>query len=282
MIFSWKIAVGTFDGELEYITPEEMHECRRNGDGTTEWRGHCEYGADFCVRVSVAPCCERMKGHLSIEGFNGRKFIEQIRFPVLTVPYTDDAKLMNGAMDLGLLINDPWLLHDKVDNEFSCASTTLFALLYPDGKGIYLDCRDGDYSPKKVILRPDRAAGSAEFSMVFYTGNGIEPFTAWEMPGSCVFGDFSGGWFEAAQIYKEYAVTRREFVARNRENPLRGIGLWIWNRGDVAEVVPPLVELQKELPDIPLALDWYWWHHNPYDTESPDLWPPREIGRAHV
>ena len=276
MIFSWKIAVGNFKGDLEYITPESMRECFQNGDGTTVWRGHDEYGADFCVRANIVPYGERVKGHLEIEGFNGRKFIEQVRFPVLTVPYTDEAQLMNGAMDLGLLINDPWLLQDQVENEFDCASTSLFALLYPAGNGIYLDCREGDYSPKKAILRPMRAEGKAELSMVFFPGNGKEPFTEWNMAGYCVFGEFKGSWFEAAQIYKEYAVTRREFMARKYENPLRNIGLWLWNRGNVADVVPPLLELQKELPGIPLALDWYWWHHNPYDTNYPNFWPPRE------
>lgn len=25
-----------------------------------------------------------------------------------------------------------------------------------------------------------------------------------------------------------------------------------------------------------MAVDWYWWHSNPYDTDYPDFWPPRE------
>ena len=36
------------------------------------------------------------------------------------------------------------------------------------------------------------------------------------------------------------------------------------------------MELKKQLPDCKLALNWYWWHAIPYDTEYPDFWPPRE------
>ncbi|MBR2624922.1 MAG: hypothetical protein IKD23_00830 [Lentisphaeria bacterium] len=276
-MISWKICVRDSGGKTECITPEDMQSFHAGENGSGRWCGHRIYGEKFCVTTEIKPEKEqRLQGRIYISGFNSGKFITEIRFPVLTCPYDDKVKLMDGALDLGLLINDPWLLADGKDNEFYCSSTTLFALLYPDNTGIYLDSRSSEPDPRKVYLRPDREKHTAEFSMAFDTGNGERAFADWEMPGVCVFGNFTGSWFEAAQIYKEYALTRREFTARTKENPLRDLGMWLWNRGKIEDVIPPLLALQKELPGIPLALDWYWWHHNPYDTNYPNFWPPRE------
>ena len=267
-MISWKIAVGDLSGELEYIAPDQMSKARISIDGSGVWIGHPKYGTNFCVRTLFAPDRDgRQKGKIIISGFNGKKFLEEVRFPVIRCPYSEKTKLLDGAMDLGLIIRDPWLLEDCKENEFKCCSIPLFALLYPDGKGMYLDFRSEDHSPKKVLFNPDRKKGTAELSMSFFIGNGKTPAMGWEMPGECVFGEFAGSWYEAAQIYKEYAVTRSEFTARRGTNPLRQIGLWVWNRGNIADVIPPLKALQDELPGIPLALDWYWWHHNPYDTK---------------
>ena len=51
--------------------------------------------------------------------------------------------------------------------------------------------------------------------------------------------------------------------------------MWLWNRGRIDCVFPPAERLAADAK-VPIALDWYWWHHNPYDTDYPDFWPPRE------
>jgi len=63
---------------------------------------------------------------------------------------------------------------------------------------------------------------------------------------------------------------------------------WVWNRGRAAHVVPDAMDLSEYL-GRPAALDWYWWHGNPYDTMLPEYLPPRDgeeafreaIGRLH-
>ena len=50
----------------------------------------------------------------------------------------------------------------------------------------------------------------------------------------------------------------------------------MWNRGGAEEVIAPVERLRRDLPGLRLALDWYWWHSNPYDTNYPFFWPPRE------
>ena len=63
---------------------------------------------------------------------------------------------------------------------------------------------------------------------------------------------------------------------RPKDNPLKDIDLWFWNRGLIKDVLPPVEQVKKDCPEAKLALDWYWWHTNPYDTDYPFFWPPRE------
>ena len=56
---------------------------------------------------------------------------------------------------------------------------------------------------------------------------------------------------------------------------MRDIAMWAWNRGLIKDVVPTIEKLQQDA-GVPMALDWYWWHNNPYDTDYPNFWPPRE------
>ncbi|MDD4873034.1 MAG: DUF6259 domain-containing protein, partial [Kiritimatiellae bacterium] len=114
------------------------------------------------------------------------------------------------------------------------------------------------------------------YSGIHYPGHGDKPSTNYRFPYENCYTEFKGDWFEAGQIYKKWGTAQSWNAKRPAGNPLRKIGMWVWNRGLVKDVFPPIERLQKELGDIPVALDWYWWHSNPYDTDYPEFWPPRE------
>ena len=87
---------------------------------------------------------------------------------------------------------------------------------------------------------------------------------------------YEGGWYQAAQIYRPWALKQSWVTNRPKDNPLKDIDLWFWNRGLIKDVLPPVEQVKKDCPEAKLALDWYWWHTNPYDTDYPFFWPPRE------
>lgn len=72
----WRLGLGDLSGELRWITPESMAECRRSCEGAVEtqiWSGCPEFGRDFEVKVvwrQVEP--ERCEGVLSWSGYEGR------------------------------------------------------------------------------------------------------------------------------------------------------------------------------------------------------------------
>jgi hypothetical protein len=96
-----------------------------------------------------------------------------------------------------------------------------------------------------------------------------------EIPYACGIGKFSGGWFEACQIYRRWALKQTWANCSEPVPQIRNIAMWIWNRGNAEDVIPP-VQTLYENTGLPFALDWYWWHKNGYDTSYPDYWPPRE------
>lgn len=86
---------------------------------------------------------------------------------------------------------------------------------------------------------------------------------------------FRGNWYHAARLYRQWGI-RQSWATAKRDNArLREIGVWLWNRGAAEHVAAPAEQLQRDA-GVPVALDWYWWHSNPYDTDYPNYWPPRE------
>ena len=267
---SWKIGLGDLSGELTYITPDCMEHQEKLPDGV-RWRGHVECGRDFQVEIHITHLEQGLfSGKLSYAGYTGKRLVEEIHFPVVKKRCNKETKILYAGYDLGRVIqNEFWK-----ERCFPCHTTSLFALLYPDQHGFYLDTRCSDFSPKHVLFQSEK--DHAVLGMVHIQSSGKIPASSWTLSGECVFGSFHGSWYEAARIYRKWAITQTYFTRRIKENPLRKLGVWIWNRGNADDVIPPVLELHKELPDVPIALDWYWWHHNPYDTDYPDYWPPRD------
>jgi hypothetical protein len=76
-------------------------------------------------------------------------------------------------------------------------------------------------------------------------------------------------------LYKSWAIEQSWYKNRlPAKEKLYNTSMWVWNRGTSSEVIPPVQKLRSDT-NLPVALDWYWWHNNPYDTDYPEFWPPR-------
>jgi len=274
---SWKLGLGDLKGELTWIVPDDMQSCReehRNGEEISVWTGHALAGERFQVRTlwrQAEP--DRWEGFISWRGYEGSLFIEEVHFPVASVTCEADSRFFFGGIETGVLYD---LRRKNVLPRRRYHATMCSALLNREGDSVYFDHRDVRHAAKYAGYEVKDSVFT--FRCIHALPCGPKPETAYELPYPNSIGFFRGGWFEAAQIYKRWAL--HQFWAENRRgriNPLEKIALWVWNRGSAAEVVPPVLKLREDLgPDIPAALDWYWWHHNPYDTDYPDFWPPRD------
>lgn len=265
----WQLGFGRGEGEIRYLAAGEMDHFT-----PTEMGGIWRKENGLTVRVHYERREGILQGTLSFSGNDGiQDPVEEVIFPRAEVALDADTTILlpesQGKVLSGL--NREWdaeLQQHAVGDYRSFRCTAV----YGGGKGIYFDCRDAGFYNK--AYKWEKVGDKLVYSHIHYLP--LDGRGEFVLPYNCSVAEYDGGWFEAAMIYKKWAC--RQIWYRNalrEKNPLKEVGMWVWNRGRIADVMPP-VEKLAETSGVPLALDWYWWHHNPYDTDYPDYWPPRE------
>ncbi len=277
---TWQIVA---EGEKDIvITPEQMRDSVRNvsPDGrrvVNVWTGHPVAGKGFRVETTWELGAQvRLEGRIRFSGYGRAQPIREIQFPCVTVPFEASAKFLWGGADLGFTVSADRMPAGRYDRRWLMKAMQFGAVLRPEGESLYFDYRDPAWNVKAVRTRvsADRRITISGIYPVPRVGEKASAEGGVPYPAGVKL--YRGGWFDAAQLYKPWAVRQRWAANRSAKNPLADIDLWVWNRGLIKDVVPPVEQLKKDLPRAKLALDWYWWHSNPYDTDYPFFWPPRE------
>ncbi len=270
---SWALELNS--GEL--VTPERMTERTELSDGGTQWRN-----GDFAV-----VCRWRAGDHGGRIGtieYENAPGVAAVRFPIVVKADFPEAGTLLLPDQYGIILHHP-LTHVAVPSEYTCdpydpemiavsemVTMRGAAMLLPE-QSFFFDFRDPTWFQKRCFFR--RGPGQGE---VMFYGNHLAPqderSRSWRLPYECGITPFEGGWFEAAQVYRRWAL--RQPRARKRpDERVRAISCVCWNRGLADQVAPPVLRLSADTGSSAM-LSWYWWHHNPYDTDYPDYWPPRD------
>ena len=265
------------------IAPEQMarHVRTVSDDGSRvvdTWTGHAAAGDAFTVVTEWRPGeQDRLEATIRFSGYAGARPVTEIQFPAVSVPFETDAKFLWGGSDLGFTFNADQLPAGRYDHVRGMNAMQFGAVLRPSAESLYFDYRDPDWNIKAVRTRVSadrRITVCGVFPVPRRDGEGVSAAGGIPYPAGVRL--YRGGWYDAARIYRPWALRQRWAAPRATPNPLADIDLWVWNRGLVADVLPPVEQLRRDCPRARLALDWYWWHSNPYDTDYPFFWPPRE------
>ncbi|MGE4565849.1 MAG: DUF6259 domain-containing protein, partial [Victivallaceae bacterium] len=274
LTLSWALELQS--GEL--VTPEQMSEVSASGEGETVWRR-----GDFEVRCRWRR--DDAGAWLGTLGYRHAPEVAAIRFPVAAYRDFPASGTLLLPDQYGIVLHRP-LSHVHTPSEYSCdaydpelaAASEMVAFrasaMLADEHSFLFDFRDPAWYQKRCFYRRTGVPGE----LVFYGGH-LTPLDGaaprdWELPYECGVTPFAGGWFEAAKLYRRWALKQPR--ARKKPDPrVRDLGCVCWNRGLIADAVPPVLRLSQDC-GCPVMLSWYWWHHNPYDTDYPDYWPPRE------
>ena len=216
--------------------------------------------------------------------YSGLEDIEYIQFPyVVYKDFPDNGSLLLPKQYGMLLHHVNTHLHtaEEYSNEISGDDIVFCGEMIPmrgsamltDSGSFLFDFRDPEWMLKTCIYtRP------APKTLAFF-GRHFVPMdkgrTAYALPYECGITSFCGDWFDAAKLYRRWAVTQPWAAGKKPDKRIRDISCFCWNRGLIDNVVPPVIRLGEDTGTTP-GLSWYWWHHNPYDTDYPDYWPPRE------
>ena len=254
-LISWKL--NTLSGKI--YTPSDFPVCEVDG-GTKTWKRPDGFSVTVCTKSNTPVTWD------TLTVSNEPEPLLDIRYPVIELPFGDKYDILYGY-DLGMIIPNK-KVECGVTNSVRLLGVPAFALLSGDG-GYYFDSRRLEVRGNGADYFVSEDKKSIRIEIIHAYSKKITTYDA-------AYGTFSGKWFDVADIYRSWREKHPLFSEVKPHNALKDIDLWIWNRGPISEVIPPVLELKKRLPGRKLALNWYWWHAIPYDTEYPDFWPPRE------
>lgn len=277
---SWRLELLLPDGRTESLAATEMaaFSSRINGaDMGCEWRGS-RFGAAATVTVRWHLTEDGLLlGHLAYEGVTTAR-VAKIHFPIVAFPEEEECALLtpNGG---GRLIRDA--RRNVFDNQdlgdgFQWKYNQIQAAAFLAGaRSLYFDTRDTAGYLHEYRFGRSRATASFVYEAILPVPQDDASPAAYALPYEAGIKPFAGGWFEAAEIYRSWALKQTWATRKRRSGTVDALGAWVWNRGASEEIIPPVERLRQDL-GLPVALDWYWWHRHPYDTAYPCYFPPRE------
>lgn len=159
----------------------------------------------------------------------------------------------------------------------SLSAAMQFVAFYEGGHGLYIGAHDpqGNHKYFNVTATDSRAAYlCTNWPAVPRTGGGT-----YEVPFEAAVGVFAGGYYEAAQIYREFTFSApwgRGGPVSRRHIPkwLTDTELWLMPDPTPVENVDACVKAAQYF-GAPLSLHWYNWHQIPFDTLYPDYFPAK-------
>lgn len=150
--------------------------------------------------------------------------------------------------------------------------------------GVYMAALDGQARTKEYYLSP----GDSFYFLDFAENMGM-PGSDFPAPYKSEFGVYSGGWMQAAKMYRKWAVNQywiSEGPLSQRESVpdiVKNVGLWIAiNDGtENFELNRAVIDAQDYL-GVPLAIHWYRWHEVEFDQEYPHYIPAKRGFKERV
>lgn len=151
-------------------------------------------------------------------------------------------------------------------------------LLANQNKGFFTACYDPKANTKK--FRFSIESGVRSHYWEHYPENMGASQQEYRVPYPVVLGVFDGDWFEASQIYKEWAI-HQFWAARGKMSETKDIPQWfkdmhMWKRpdGDPLSMKKNMGEFRDWL-NTPFCVQWYCWNTVPFDALYPDFFPAR-------
>ena len=287
----FRIHLGVMKVSGADISNDEMAELSVTTNGATitgVWKGHPLFGEGFTATATFTEKDGGWEYGFEWKNLEGWKFfVESVSFPDVVVPRTDNSGVLYSRNHgMGMIRRPKWsdwgwerepFVNDGM-REFQ------FTALLDDDMGCwYVDARDplARFKRSYAYCRVGLADPHARIGILSFVPSVREQTTHYVLPWKGLIRPFRGGWWDAARIYRPWALEQgwAKAAAERRKSPgfqkLREICFWAWNRGGCDAVARPLEKFAAD-SGVPCALHWDWWHRYPKDVGYPTYWPPYE------
>jgi hypothetical protein len=284
----WEIAVKTLGGGATYSSVGGH--CGASFDADDKaGRLHLSWqGNDSRVQVEMRLDAGEplLHARLSAETLQSNTGLLTVTFPVIKgiLPLTPGA---TGDMVLetaGLGGQKPSPLTSGKISSTEYPSGMQFSALLGGGRGFYVAEEDGQANRKQLTWTPDSARGTLDFAISHPVLNwgAAKPVNAYTSPGAVVCGPFTGDWYDAARLYRGWALTApwcaKGPIYQRQDYPqwLRTAPYWtISHLGDESGIQ---AEIEKQafygIPTM-IAHTYGYFFTPTQDDRFPEAWPPK-------
>ncbi|MFH0965434.1 MAG: DUF6259 domain-containing protein [Planctomycetota bacterium] len=238
------------------------------------------------TRLAAGESLARSRIRVKTSGGQGLKTVV---FPVVTGigPMTVDGakdEILDAA-NLGWTKPSPVVTGKAMSRRYPIENSLQMGALLGEGRGLYFGEEDGEANEKTLAWEPNAEEKTLAFSISHNVlgWGGEEPVKAYASPGDVVMGPFQGDWFDAARIYRKWALTApwaaKGPIEERADYPkwLIRVGFWANGGLDGEEGIGRAL-VKHEFFRLPESVchDYYYmfadyYHHN----RNPEYLPPR-------
>ena len=205
--------------------------------------------------------------------------------------------------DTGRAVRKPFAVAKTYKNRYPTHPRTAcmqFSALYGPAGGLYLATHDGKASIKEFIHECRSKPAALGYSLRNLPPDRGDVGMSYKMPYDLVMTTFEGDWFDACQLYRPWAI-RQKWCSKGplhsrKDVPkwYKELGYWMlaWEQkaimsyetmikpkiGDGDQPMDDIRSIARQV-DVPLAVHFYGWHSNRFDTNLPEHLPPL-LGKA--
>lgn len=145
--------------------------------------------------------------------------------------------------------------------------------------GLYVAMHDPTAATKEIRLESRPAEHAVAFAFEHPPGGLDQPGKTFQLSGEAVWQLLRGDWFDAAQVYRQWASRNAKWWPKlgpdgRADTPLwmRELPAWAQTGGSPASVVPQMKRFAEAL-GVPVGIHWYSWHQIPFDNDYPHYFP---------
>ena len=261
--------------------------CRVVGEEGRVW---FKWAGDVKVEVATRLRADESvaRSQITVQTSRRDEGLLAVTFPVVEgiVPFTEGAKgdEILQPFKLGWTKPSPLASEEKVDVAYPGRASLQMTAALGDGRGLYIATEDAHSNRKKFTWERDGSLESLVFSLSHPVLNwgAEEPVRSYESPGDVVMGPFEGDWFDAARIYRKWALTA-PWSAKGPFHTRQDYARWLarvpyWSTSGLSaeEGIDGAIERQEFMKLPEMVLHDYWYSMNRYQHDrNPEYFPPR-------
>ena len=208
----WQVAVKNGNGGASYVNTHARCEVSYSADGD-EGRLRMRWSEDVAVEVEarLAAGDPMLRARVNARANDDSSGLMTVIFPVICgiLPLTPDGREDTVLETWGLGWEKPSPLVTGKASFTDYPRGMQFTALLGGGVGLYVAEEDGEANRKELTWTPDSEGRALDFSISHPVLNwGAEELVGeYASSGDALVGPFEGDWYDAARIYRKWALT---------------------------------------------------------------------------